>query len=105
MKFSVGQRVAVYGFDATGFEMRRSFGVIVKCETDYFPDSIGVLLDSEKRAVRVSPKQCRLLKKKERRRIWIVFGTNGRPVDYYVEKRPNPLPGLDVVEFFEVKKK
>lgn len=61
MKFKVGDRVAFYTAEGRGT------GKIVMDDGD---GTIGILSDKRDSA-RVHPKQCRLLKKKERRRMWI----------------------------------
>lgn len=71
--FKVGDRVAVYGATQTGYSgvvFERKTGTIKEIEPArgaWF----NVLLDGAKQTYTFHPKQCRLVKKKERRRMWI----------------------------------
>lgn len=95
----VGERVMVYqGRLSFKAEIRGIFesGLLhIKADDEHNRDS-GV----------VHPNQCRRLKKKERRRIWVKYNANGFVNRNFVasEARP-PLEEFNWVEFIEVKKK
>lgn len=116
MKFKIGDRVAVYGAPCASEIVwaedayKRWVGVIT---TMYHPNDnlIGVRVDGKGIFMAFSgwvhPKQCRLLKKKERRRVLVGWHVNcGSPVR--VQKSligGAPITGEEWVEFIEVKKK
>lgn len=93
MKFKVGQRIAVY-----------DMGKRYVCTIKIINDSQTVTANYENNkpfTCLVHVKQCRLLKKKERRRIWVdmpsLYRSGDRHIVYYEEQG-------GCVEFVEVKK-
>lgn len=110
MKFKVGDRVAVYGpritMNATAFGSCQDvvYGAITA--DGKFPTIKSDLDDCE---YYFHPKQCRLLKRKERKRVWV-------DPDYLIPNQPyfyKPEKGMPVrttkgnswIEFIEVKRK
>lgn len=101
MKFKVGDRVAVY------FNGTRLTGSVVGYNNE--EDSLAVLKSTatDYDTVSAHPKQCRLLKKKERRRIWI-----HRDAYFKAQAISREMIGFSRemlhdtdIEFIEVKKK
>jgi hypothetical protein len=96
MKFKVGDRVAVYD---GGFILNGNAGVITKIFSE---GKTVVKLDVETEYAAmptVHMKQCRRLIKKPRRRVWARFCNDGTLMSM------SQVPGLDYVEFIEVRKK
>lgn len=99
MKFKVGERVAVYES-----HLRRTGTVEENPNTGpAWSGTVWINFGSGHKE-HAHHKQCRLLKKKERRRIWILAANspaNMCPGQIQVYD----CPGCDRVEFIEVKKK
>lgn len=102
MKFQVGDWVRVYGpiEDAEPKVIFTPGSTIVLEVLAEHADCL-LLKDNIGCEYRANKKQCRKLVKKERRRAW-VLSTEAGTSAYIGTKRP---PGLDWIEFVEVKKK
>lgn len=109
-KFKIGDRVAVYGWGGTaGSKIKNGqHGTVIESPIGETQGQIYVALDNTFRREedRFHPKQCRLLKKKVRRRIWLPPNwDNGRdfqPVN--ILTNPERV-GDGSVEFIEARKK
>lgn len=108
-KFKAGDRVRVYGYLGQKHPVSASVTtvhtdeLIVNIDVQIRP---GVFLDGpDAVCVSVSPKQCRRLIKKPKRRVWINVkdlpgGTSGHA--HYLINKPHNQP--QYIEFVEVKK-
>ncbi len=99
-KFEVGDRIAIYE------ELERWKATIIKInELGHL--YVLYLFEGEEVRDYFHPKQCRKIKKKERRRVWV------DKIDYSANEisthRPirfdNPFDSINWVEFVEVKKR
>lgn len=99
MKFKVGDRVAVYGSmldqHQKCYYLRGNKGVII--DSHFAPDEYSFKADEDGWEYTVHPKQCRLLKKKVRRRLWLDPSS--------VERLMKAPKHSHSIEFIEVKEK
>lgn len=116
MKFKSGDRVAVYGHNT--FMYKRGTGHVTRFDEGF----LGIIADDERTLrdgwsmtrgyhLAADPKQCRLLKKRERRRIWISRKLLEEWLNDYLNEYKVPVysdpPGHNhlYAEFVEARKK
>ena len=98
--FKVGDRVALYARNLVQDKMER-----VVCNVLEIDEKRGLKLGTERGGFWFHPKQCRKLKKKERRRIW-VLGNATEISNYQMQVRTvAPSSPEYWAEFVEVRKK
>jgi hypothetical protein len=107
MKFKVGDRVSVYGHSKKGCKLNGFYGQVraVDQPGTGWLEVYWDCDDWEPRVEWVHEKQCRRLKKKERRRCWLnpaLFGFGAIPAD---EVGFSVTPAKGFYEFIEVKRK
>lgn len=106
MKFNVGDRVNVYGrVEVSGglYFHNPERGTVVHVVSG---TELDVALDATGAQHAAHPKQCRKLKKKEKRRIWLspeAFYSCSSVMDVFCNI--SRVPNKTFVEFVEVKKK
>lgn len=100
IKFSIGDRVSVADMDHYLGKSMNGKGTVSKIKNDY------IIVDMDRwdppGKICFNPKQCRLLKKKKRRRIWIGTSPDGSCLDLK-NTSWNSFSGS--IKFIEVKKK
>lgn len=99
-KFKVGDRVVTYGHKG-----RLTGKVTCLCHDGTFGVRLDKVIDGHDEMI-AHPKQCRLLKKKYRQRIWLPTNWNDGRDFQPVTVLTNPdRAAADSIEFIEVKKK
>lgn len=101
-KFKIGDRVAVYGHVADAGKYRgyiRGYKAVVTCTIA--SDEIVIKFDGDGSEVEIHPKQCRKLKVKKLRHVWVRFNPNNKEEVSWCDNAPYD----DGVEFVEVRKK
>lgn len=102
MKFKIGQRIAIYGFD------KEDAAKVFKHRVGGGDDQAGLLLTDG--GFWVHPKQCRRLFKKPRKRVFVHFSyfiENERSFDseHVIRKTEPPMHAPDWIELVEVREK
>lgn len=106
-KFEVGQRVRLSGFGEVGGESSDVEDCKATVTGNEFRGTVVVKPDTKDWNVRVYPSQCRRLRPKKRRRIWISPANTEHVLSQDLGERVHcwsRKPPCDAVEFVEVRK-